>query len=86
MTYGHLQADCLYTGISSRPMLDIEYGKPLPLFLGLKTKPKSLPLIARNTVVGEKEGNLVCSTAPVIKPNWEKLWKRIFFFFSGMHH
>ena len=27
MTYGHLQADCLYTGISSGPTLGIEYGK-----------------------------------------------------------
>jgi len=27
MTYGHLRADCLYTGISSRPTLGIEYGK-----------------------------------------------------------
>jgi len=30
MTYGHLQADCLYTGISSGPN-GIEYMKPLPL-------------------------------------------------------
>ena len=32
MTYGHLRADCLYTGISSAgPTLGVEYGKPLPL-------------------------------------------------------
>jgi len=32
MAYGHLRADCLYTGISSAgPTLGIEYGKPLPL-------------------------------------------------------
>jgi len=31
MTYGHLQADCLYTGISPGPTLGVEYGKPLPL-------------------------------------------------------
>jgi len=30
MTYGHLQADCLFTGISSGPTLGVEYGKPLP--------------------------------------------------------
>jgi len=29
--YGHLWAGCLYSGISSGPTLDIEYGKPLPL-------------------------------------------------------
>jgi len=28
---GHLQADCLYTGISSGPTLGNEYGKTLPL-------------------------------------------------------
>jgi len=33
MTYGHLQADCLYTGISCGPnAIGIEYGKPLPFF------------------------------------------------------
>jgi len=31
MTYGHLQADCLYAGISSGPTLGVEYCKPLPL-------------------------------------------------------
>ena len=31
MTYGHLQADCLYTGISFGPNARFEYGKPLPL-------------------------------------------------------
>jgi len=36
MTYGHLQADCLYTGISSGPTLGIEYGKPLPLPLRMQ--------------------------------------------------
>jgi len=33
MTYGHLQADCLYTGISSGPNACVEYGKHLPFFL-----------------------------------------------------
>jgi len=36
MTYGHLRADCLYTGPAPGPTLGIEYGKPLPLpFLAL---------------------------------------------------
>jgi len=33
VTYGHLRADCLYTGIISGPTLGIEYGMPY-LFLG----------------------------------------------------
>ena len=35
MTYGHLQADCLYTGISSGPNDRYEYGKPLPFIFYL---------------------------------------------------
>ena len=27
MTYGHLQADCLYTGSAPGPTLGVEYGK-----------------------------------------------------------
>jgi len=30
MTYSHLQADCLYTGISSGPTLANEYGRTFP--------------------------------------------------------
>ena len=32
MTYCHLRADCLYTGISSGPTLGIEYGKAFTFF------------------------------------------------------
>jgi len=31
MTYSHLRADCLYTGISCGPNLGNEYGKPFLL-------------------------------------------------------
>jgi len=37
MTYGQLQADCLYTGLAQGPTLGVEYGKPLPF----------LPLLAQ---------------------------------------
>ena len=44
MTYGHLQADCLYTGISSGPNARYRYGKPLPFYGG---RPHSRPHCAR---------------------------------------
>jgi len=38
MTYSHLPAACLYTGISSNPTLGIEYEKPLHLLFTVSHK------------------------------------------------
>jgi len=57
MTYGHLQADCLYTGISSGPNARYEYGKPLPF----------LPSAGQTTSAGQSVG-MLCGWG--VKAGW----------------
>jgi len=39
MTYGHLRADCLYTGISSGPIARYRVWESLYLYLYLEKRP-----------------------------------------------
>ena len=51
MTYGHLRADCLYTGSAPGPTLGIEYGKPLPLPFTVTKTTITLQLDRQHSIV-----------------------------------
>jgi len=50
MTYSHLQADCLYTGISSGPN-GIDYRKPLPFYTSINYKHRDSAYLRQGTSV-----------------------------------